>query len=176
MVDPLFLNRLMRWSIFVIFAIGFYLLDAMPLGDGIYEWPAPSWVLLLAFAWVLRRPEYLPIGMFAVIALTLDLLQMRPPGLVAGLSVLAVEFLRSRSHASREWPFLLEWLVVAIVLLAMVLMNRVVQGVFAVPQARFGMEMQQFLSNVVMYPVIVGISGWVARVRRPRPGEGASTA
>lgn len=175
MVDPLLVERFFRWLLFLGVAVAFYLLDAMPLGDGIYEWPMPSWVLLLAFAWVLRRPDYLPVLLFAVVALILDLLYMRPPGLLAALSVVALEFLRSRSYASREWPFLLEWLVVGVVLLSMVLMNRVVQGIFVLPQARFGLEMQQFLSNVVAYPVIVWVSGWAARVRRLRPGEGAGT-
>jgi len=173
MVDPKFVDRLVHWMLFCLIALAFTLFDLMPFGDGIYEWPAPSWALLLAFGWVLRRPDYLPLGLFAAAAFLLDLLLGRPPGLYAALSVLGVEFLRSRAHAAREWSFPLEWLVVGIVLLIMVLSNRVLLGIFALPQPRFGLEMQQFLSNIIVYPVIVGISGWLARVRRPRPGEEA---
>lgn len=173
MVDPKLLDRMIHWVLFASLFVAFVLFDLLPLGDGIYEWPAPGWALLLAFAWVLRRPDYIPLGLFAVLAFLLDLLLMRPPGLFAALSVIAVEFLRSRAHAAREWPFLLEWLVVGTVLLVLLLVNKLLQGVFALPQPRFGLEMQQFLSNMIAYPVIVGLSGWLARVRRLRPGEEA---
>lgn len=171
MVDPRLLDRIVHWALFAVLFVAFALFDLLPLGAGIHDWPAPAWALLVAIAWVVRRPDYIPLSLFAVLAFLLDLLLMRPPGLFAALSVVAVEFLRSRAHAAREWPFLLEWLVVGTVLLVMVLGNRLVQGIFALPQPRFGLEMQQFISNMIVYPVIVGLSGWLLRVRRLRPGE-----
>ena len=171
MVDELSFDRILHWAVFVAFGLFVLLLNILPLGDGAPGWPAPDWLVVLGAAWVIRRPEYLPLALFAGLALLADFLLMRPPGLYALLSVVLIEFLRTRAHAAREWPFALEWGMFAVLYLALMLGNRLVQLVFVVPQARFGLEMQQYLSTIVAYPVLVGLSVWVLGLARPKPGD-----
>ena len=52
--------------------------------------PGPDLILALTIAWAVRRPDHLPILTVAGAALAVDLLLMRPPGLMAALTVIAV--------------------------------------------------------------------------------------
>ena len=171
MVDTWTFDRVLHWLLFLALGLFVLMLNVLPLGSGAPGWPAPEFLLVLAAGWVIRHPEFLPLPLFAVLAILADFLLMRPPGLYALLSVLMIEFLRSRAHASREWPFLLEWAIFAVLLFGILLTNRLYHFVFVIQQARFGLEMQQFLSSVLAYPLVVGLSVWLFGLARPKPGD-----
>lgn len=147
------------------------LLGILPTSIGPDGFPGPDLLICVTFAWVLRRPQYVPTILVAFVFLLTDVLFMRPLGLWAALVVLAVEFLRAREAGSRERLFLVEWALVAGVLLAITLTNRLVLAVFLVNQAGLGLTLLQFFVTVFTYPVIVLLSRLLFGVVRMTPGE-----
>lgn len=133
--------------------------------------PGPDLLVGVTFAWVMRRPHFVPTVLVASAFLLADLLFMRPPGLWTALVVLAVEFLRTREASSREQPFLVEWAIVSGVLLGITLANRLVLMVFLVNQSGLGLTLLQYLVTILIYPVIVVLSRLLFGVARMTPGE-----
>ncbi len=165
MGDPLTLSRALHWLLLTVIALTILSAKALPLDIGQHNWPGPQLFLAFAAAWVVRRPDFVPIGLLALIALSADLLQSRPPGLWAALTIVFVEFLRIRSAVSREWPFSVEWGIFGGMVMFMLLANRLILGIFAVPQPRFGLEMQQYISTFASFPVAVAITVYVFGIR-----------
>ena len=143
----------------------------LPLDTTPASWPGPDLLLCLALAWVLRRPDYVPALLIAAVFLLEDFLLMRPPGLWALIVLAATEFLRARHVQMRELGLLMEWLVVAVVITAMVLVNRLVLAVTAVPQAELGLVALHMLTTILAYPFVVGLCFLALRLRKPTTGE-----
>ncbi len=91
-----------------------------------------------------------------------------------GFAVIGLEFLRNRAILLREQTFTLEWATIGMVLVAMLLGERLLLALFVVDQVNFGLAMLSLLVNVAFYPVVVGLSVFVFRVRRLNPGEHAA--
>ena len=147
------------------------LMYLLPTRIGPSGYPGPDLLLCITFAWVLRRPQYVPTPLVAAVFLIGDLLFMRPPGLWTALVVLAVEFLRAREATSRELPFPVEWAMVTGALVAITLADRVILSLFMVPQAGFGLTLLQLIATVLAYPLIVLASRFVFGVAKMTPGE-----
>ncbi len=169
MVDPLKLRMWFYWALLVALAGLVIFVAMLPLSTLPAGWPGPDLLLALVCAWVLRRPEYVPVGLVAALFFLTDMLTLQPPGLRAALVVLAVEFLRRR--AGQERPFVLEWGLVALVLGAVMLGERLVLGLALVDQVSFGKAALRLIATILAYPLVVAVSVWVLRVRRIQPGE-----
>lgn len=163
-------QRILHWLLFIMVAMGVLFLRLLPLDVTSGRWPGPDPILVLGFAWVLRRPSFIPVILFAITMFTFDMLLSRAPGLWAGLSVIGLEFLRGRSRFSRELPFLFEWAMVAGVLLAMALINRLILGIFVIPQPAFGLDVILLVGTVAIYPLAVTLSSRALGVRKMAPG------
>lgn len=144
-------------------------LDMVPRG-----WAGPDLIVALAFAWVLRRPEFAPPLLIAALMLLADLLFQRPPGLWAALVVIASEALKSRAAGLRDMSFVPEWLTVASVLVAITLTYRLALSVLLVPQAPLGLSLMELLMTLLAYPLVVLASAFLLGVRRIRPGDAES--
>lgn len=147
------------------------LFQIMPIKIGPNGYPGPDLLLCITLAWVLRRPQYVPTLLIALVFLVTDMLFIRPPGLWTAMAVLGVEFLRAREATSRELPFLAEWGVVTVVMVAMTLGNWLVLAVFMVGQAGFGLALLQLAATTLTYPLIVVLSLLVFGVHKMSPGE-----
>lgn len=143
----------------------------LPLNLAGPGWPRPDGLLILTLAWVLRRPTHLPAPAIGLVYLVEDLLTLRPPGLWA-LAVLAgTEFLRRRQAVAREIGLMLEWAMVAGVLVAMTLGYRLALAIVMVPQDPLDLSLVKLLGTVVLYPVAVFVLQYLLRVRKPATGE-----
>lgn len=171
MVDGFSAGVWLHRGLYVGLALALLFLRLLPLGSLAGSWPGPDLLFCLTLVWVLRRPDYVPAGLIAMVVLLEDLLLMRPPGLWAALVVLAAEFLRSRAALTRELTFALEWLLVAAVVLATVLAYRLVLGIVMLPQVGFGQAMVQAIGTILCYPLAVGASWLAFGVRKPATGE-----
>ncbi|MFV2035301.1 MAG: rod shape-determining protein MreD, partial [Halocynthiibacter sp.] len=136
---------------------------------------APDLLVGLAFGWVLRRPEYVPVVLIALVFLAADLLFQRPPGLFAALVIWGSEFLRSRSHFMREFPFLLEWVIVATVIAGVMVANRLIQLAVVLEPPALGLTAIQFATTVLAYPLVVLFSWLALGVRHHGPGSADAT-
>ncbi|PQO22809.1 rod shape-determining protein MreD [Rhodobacteraceae bacterium WD3A24] len=143
----------------------------LPLGGGASGLPAPDVTLCLAVAWVLRRPDYMPAPLVAGVVLVEDLLLLRPPGLWALIALAATEFLRARHTLMRELSFVIEWAVVAGVMLAMVVVQRLVLFLLMAPQPALGLALLHIILTILFYPVVVAVSHYLFNVRKPATGE-----
>ncbi len=142
----------------------------LPLDAGPGRLPGPDLLVCLAFAWVLRRPDYVPVLMIAVVILLTDILFMRPLGLWTACVVLGSEFLRGREPFSRDLPFLLEWMVVSVVIATMTVGYVVVLAVFAVDQPSLGLTLIQMIATIAAYPLVVLFSARALGLKKMPPG------
>lgn len=171
MIDRVSLHRWLFRAGLLGFAALIFFVRLLPIDLGSGRFPGPELVLCLSFAWTLRRPDFVPTPMLALIFLIADMLFQRPPGLWPALVVLGHEFLRGREALTRDLPFAIEWGLVAVVMAAMVVANRMVLGFFLVPQPALGLELIQLLMSFAAYPAVVFLSSQVLGVRRLLPGE-----
>lgn len=142
-------------------------LNTVPLG-----WAGPDLLLTLTLAWVLRRPDYVPILLIAGILLLADFLLGRPPGLMAAVTVLVCENLRRRALNASEMAFSVEWLTAAAGLAAIVLGNRILSGIFILDQNSLPLTLMQLLASIAAYPLIAGFCALFLGVRQTRFREG----
>jgi rod shape-determining protein MreD len=171
MVDPLTLRRLLYRFTLSVLALLIVFFHLLPLRLGSGHLPGPDVFVAVSFAWVLRRPDYVPVLLAGGIMMILDMLFMRPPGLWAALFVIGLQVLRNRQGMARELPFALELARVGGVLLAMTLANQLVLALLMVDRLPFGMSLLQMLATLAAYPVVVLGSVALLRVRKITPGE-----
>ncbi|MEI4233011.1 rod shape-determining protein MreD [Roseovarius sp. D22-M7] len=168
-------RRLPRASLMCTFYVGLSLAIVfcrlLPISTLPPSWAGPDLWLALTFAFAARRPDYVPILLVAVLALGMDLLLQRPPGLWAALTVLGVETLRARAPALRDLTFLSEWAAVASTLVIMTLSYRILLTVLAVDQAPLGLGLMQLLSTLLVYPAVALVAHGVLGVRKRAPGD-----
>ncbi|ARE41091.1 Rod shape-determining protein MreD [Rhodovulum sp. P5] len=170
MVDPLTLERWIYRSVFCLWAAVFAVVMILPLETRPGRLPGPEWMLCLTFAWLQRRPDFVPAWLIAGVFLSLDMLLMRPPGLMTAFVLLGSEFLRSRQYGTGEMTFGTEWLTAAAAIVAVFLCDGLVLGLFAVPEADFGRQVVQAVLTVLAYPFIAALSHYGFRVQRQTPG------
>ncbi len=170
MIDPRTF-RLWFYRALLVLLIGMITFVLMlPLSTLPAAFPGPDLMLVLVFAWVLRRPEYVPTPLVAGLFFLVDMLFLNPPGLRAALVVLGLEFLRRRA-GMRDRPFLAEWGLVAGVVAAILLGERLILTVFLVEQVSFGKIVLRFLMTAAAYPLVAAVTVFVFRVRHIMPGE-----
>lgn len=157
------------WSkrvLYLFLAVLILFLHLLPLDTKPDRWPFPDLLIALTFAWVLRRPEYVPTLLVAFVMLMADLLLQRPPGLLAALVVLGASYLRSAAHGMRDLGFVGECSTVAVVVTAVFMLNRVILAILSVQQAAFGPLVIQLVLTIAVYPLIVLLSQNIFGVRR----------
>jgi rod shape-determining protein MreD len=171
MIDPVAARLWAYRGLFVLIVLALLFLRILPIGDPDGGLPGPDLLLCLVFAWVIRRPDHLPALLIAAVVLVEDLILMRPPGLWAAAMVLATEFLRARSALTRELVFIVEWLMVTGLMLAMMLGTRLVLGLAFVDQPGFAFAFAQIGASALVYPFVVGALHLVLDIRKPSTGE-----
>lgn len=150
---------------FVLLVLSLLFFHLLPLETTPRRWAGPDLVLCFAFAWVLRRPEYTPVPMVAVLFLICDLLLGRPPGLYAALSLIAFNYLAARNLSIRNMPFSVEWIMVSIALVAVMLGHRLILSLLLINAPGAGLLASQIITNILAYPVVVLISRYAFGLR-----------
>lgn len=156
---------------FVALALVLLFLRLLPLGRPAGALPGPDMLLCLMIAWMMRRPDFLPVWLIAPVVLLEDFLLMRPPGLWTALVVMATEFLRSRIALTRELNFLTEWLLASGLIVALMLGERVILALTLLPQVSLGPAAVRLAGTILAYPLIVGASRLALGLRKPGTGE-----
>lgn len=133
--------------------------------------PGPDLLLCIVFAWTMRRPDYLPVLLIAVVVLLEDMILMRPPGLWTALVLIAAEFVRGRVALTRELNFGVEWLLVAGLMVVMLLVYRMTFAMVLLPQASFGFAMVGVIWSILCYPLVVFLSRYLLDLHKPAMGE-----
>ena len=145
--------------------------NLLPLDTHPGSWAGPDLILALSCAWVLRRPEFVPSALIALVFLLTGLLFQMPPGLWAAFVVLGTETLRARAPGLRDLTFAAEWVTVAVTLIIMTLANQVVLGVLLVQRPPLGLNLMQLFMTLAAYPLVVYVSQIAFGVRKQTPGD-----
>ncbi len=161
-------------GLYLVLGLLILFLHLLPLDTKPDRLPFPDLLVALTFAWILRRPEYVPILSIAAVMLMADLLLQRPPGLMAALVVLGSSYLRNSAHGLREIGFVAEWTTVGAVVTAIFVLNRLILAILSVQQAALGPAVIQVILTIAFYPVIVLLSQSAFGVRRSSPADTAS--
>lgn len=143
----------------------------LPLETAPRRWVGPDLILAFAFAWSLRRPEYVPSIALAGLFLLADFLLFRPPGLWALLALLACESLKSRALGVRDGSFANEWLSVCVMLTTVALVYRAVLIVTFTEPPAFALSVFELIATMLFYPLVVAITHSVLGVRKTAPGD-----
>ncbi|MHA7851507.1 rod shape-determining protein MreD [Roseovarius sp.] len=163
-----------RWAMRMLFGVLCLLLiflHLLPLQLLPRGWAGPDVMLALTFAWVLRRPDFVPPLLIAGLFLLTDLLFQRPPGLWAALVLLGSQTLRAREPGLRDLTFAVEWVSVATTLVAMTLGYRIILAILMVDQAPLGLSLMQLVLTLMVYPLVALISHTAFGVRKIAPGD-----
>lgn len=171
MAEPVVRRPVGYWGLFLALVALWLFLRLLPLSTLPAALPGPDLMLCLVFAWVLRRPSYMPAPLVAAVFLVEDLLLMRPPGLWAVLVVLGTEFLRGRQALLREFTFPAEWALVAGLGFALLVIERMALFLTMVPQPALGQALLQMIFTMLAYPLVVLASHFILKVRKPATGE-----
>lgn len=171
MSDALLPRAWLMSALYVVLSAAIVFWHLLPLSTLPPSWAGPDLFLALTFAFAARRPEYVPILLVAVLALGMDLLLQRPPGLWAAITVLGAETLRARAPGLRDLTFLSEWAAVSSTLLVMTVAYRILLTVFVVDQAPLGLSLMKLLATLAAYPLIAAAAHAVLGVRKRAPGD-----
>ncbi|MEX0367432.1 MAG: rod shape-determining protein MreD [Ruegeria sp.] len=171
-MDSLSLSRVwMMRALYMWLALLILFFHLLPLNTLPSRWAPPDLLIALTFAWVVRRPDYVPTLSVAVVMLVADLLLQRPPGLLAALVVGARAYLKPTSAGGREVGFLSEWATVSFVLVAIAVLNRLILGITAVEQAPLWLAVIQLALTIAVYPLVAWLSQTVCGVRKLAPSD-----
>ncbi len=133
--------------------------------------PDPDLFYCLTMAFLVRRPEYVPIWTVFVVFFMRDVLTLAPLGLSTLMIIIASEVVRTNVQAFREYIFGLEWLWVATMFTIITLIQNTVLTLTFADTPRLVEQVPLILFTVLAYPVIVWVIRYVFRITRPRPGE-----
>ncbi len=161
---------LMR-AAFLLLTLVILVFQLLPLETTARSWVGPDILLAFAFAWCLRRPEYVPALTLAVAFLLADLLLQRPPGLWSLLALIGCENLKSRGRSLRDAGFGVEWMTVTVILIALAVLNRLVLALALVDVPMLTLSLSELATTILIYPAIVAVTHWVMGVRKTAPGD-----
>lgn len=153
-------------------AIGFVLIlwSIIPFDMSAGALPYPDFFYCLTMAYVVRRPEYVPIWTIFLVFFMRDILTQAPLGLFTLLVVMGSEVVRANIQAFREYIFGLEWLWVATIFAVITVVQQVMLALTLSDAPRFVEQLLLILLTVLAYPVIVGVMKFGFGIIRPRPG------
>jgi rod shape-determining protein MreD len=150
------------------FAVMFFaLLPFGPPEDGV---PGPDLLVCLTFAWVLRRPDYVPLLLLVPVLLLADFVLMRPLGLWTLILLIASEYLRRRVDPGEVGTFWSEVATVAAVIVGAFVLNHVALLLLLAETPPIVAQALHALATVVFYP-LTAIFSQLIGVRRLAPGE-----
>ena len=174
MADPVATSATRIWTMraaYLGIGLGVYMLELVPLQTMPRDFAGPDLILLMTFAFALRRPEFGPPALVALVIVLGDLLLLRPPGLMAGLVVVTTEALRARADGLRTLPFTVEWLTAGLGLVGVLLGYRIVMAIFLIPQPPLLLSVSQLAMSILAYPIMVLAVAALFGVRRVALGE-----
>ncbi|HDZ80367.1 MAG TPA: rod shape-determining protein MreD [Roseobacter sp.] len=134
-------------------------------------WVAPDLLIAFAFAWSVRKPDYVPALLLATAFLLNDFLLQRPPGLWALLALIACENLKLRGRTLRDSTFGAEWLAASVWLVAIMLLNRIVLTLLMVSPPQWTLSLIELGVTALFYPVVVFVTHTLMGVRKSTPGD-----
>lgn len=158
---------------FVLLTLAILFANLLPLKTSApTHWAGLDLLLVFAMAWSVRRPDYVPIVILALLFLLADFLLQRPPGLWALLTLMACERLRGQAHILRDAGAATEYLNVSALIIGVYLLNRLILGLVIVDLPPLGLYLLQMIATLAAYPFAVFLTHVLMGVRKLAPSDG----
>lgn len=132
---------------------------------------SPDVLMMLTFAWLLRRPDQLPFWLIALMFFLRDLLTGAPPGIGALTVLVATELLRRRQEPLREVSFLVECGNVVVFAGVAMGLARVIMAALFLPLPPLGLQFMVLISSILAYPFTVFALRLMLGLRKTAPGS-----
>ena len=129
-------------------------------------WVFPDLTLALALLWSARLPHNSPVAVIALLLLLQDFTFDRPPGLYAGLGVIAFGWVKRKTLRSEEFQFVSEWATFAIAVFGIFIAYRAVLWLTVLPVPSLSMRIIELAGTIGVYPLLVGFCRITLGLRR----------
>lgn len=157
------------WFVVLVTSILFFHLLPLQTATGGLIWP--DFLLLFALAWSVRRPDFVPPVLLAILFLVADLLLQRPPGLWALLALIACEKMKTQSRTLRDASLATELVSVTLWIVGISVAYRLILAILLIDVPSLGPALIQIVVTAVAYPMVVAITHTLMRVRKATPGD-----
>lgn len=127
--------------------------------------PQPNLAYCIVAAWIVRRPECVPLSIVAITALLEETLLLTPPGLWSAAMVLSALFLRDSGAMIKRTTFVLEWGLVSITFLVASVVCALLKLALFIPSASLQLMSLDVMATVAAYPLVVLVSNQLFGVR-----------
>ena len=171
MVDPILARNWTRRLLFAALALTILFFQMLPLNMSAARWAGPDVLIAMALAWSVRRPAYVPLVLLASLMLLADFLTQRPPGVLAATTVMACEVFRRHARRFRDATFIQEWGAAAVLIVAILIVERTILFFMVVPRAPLGLSVVQVMMTIAVYPLVVAVTHFLLRVQKPTAAE-----
>ncbi|MEL6587443.1 MAG: rod shape-determining protein MreD [Pseudomonadota bacterium] len=161
------------WSFRLLYmGLGFLFLffALLPFGPGEGGVPGPDLLFCLTIAWVLRRPDYVPVWLMVPLFLLDDALLMRPLGLWTLVVLLVAEYLRPRVDHSEAQTFGAEIVLATGCIIAAFVLNQAALALLLAEGPPLTGLILHLVATIAFYPLVALFSQLIG-VRRLAPGE-----
>ncbi|CTQ48702.1 hypothetical protein [Jannaschia donghaensis] len=157
-------------AIFAMLCAAIVFFALLPFGAGEGGVPGPDLIVCLMAAWILRRPDYVPVWLLLIVLILADVLLMRPLGLWTLILILMSEYLRRRVDHTEALPFWSEAGLVAACITAAYLVDHLALVLLLAETPPVLGQGLHALATIVFYPA-TAVFSQVIGVRRLAPGE-----
>lgn len=154
---------------FVCLSAAIIFLALLPFGSGERQVPGPELLICLIAAWVLRRPDYVPVWLLLPVLLLDDLLLQRPLGLWTLIVLVMSEYLRGRIYNGEARSFWAEVALVAGCIAAAFAANHLALLLLLAETPPLAGQALHALVTIAFYPATALFSRMIG-VRRLAPG------
>ena len=145
----------------VYFCVGLLIIffQILPLQTTPQTWSGPNVLLVFFAAIVTKRPEFTSSFLVASIFLIEDFFLMRPPGLMASLTVLGFYFLKRKFHYQEGNSLIFGWGSVTACLTIILLLYYFISVLLFIPSAGFRLTLIELIVTLALYPVFSVLIG-----------------
>lgn len=156
---------------FMALALCLILAKLLPLQTLPHHWTGPDLLFAFALAWSVRRPDFVPLSILALVFVLSDFLLQRPPGLAAALMLLACADMQNRTKSLRDAGFATEWARASGLIVGAALAQHLVLLVLLANPPAFGLVVLQTVLTALVYPLCIAVTAGVFGVRMSAPGD-----
>lgn len=168
MNDEAPLRPFLRGLLMSLVAIVGLLVTLSPVAPGGGGIPMPDLVFAIACVWALRRPTGAPLLILFALGLMSDLLTGRPVGLGTLTLLIVTEVLRGQTRTLRDLSLVVEWLVVALLLIASIIVQHLLLWITLAPAPRLSDVLAAGAVTMICYPAVVAVARYGLGLRYPR--------
>lgn len=131
----------------------------------------PDVMLVITIAIVIRKAAFIPYWLVGSLFLIADVMLNRPMGLWAFIVLATVEVVRVNRFMFRDMFFVTEWLMVAIIIVAMYMIQQFFLAFSLAPPYPMDSLIWKMTATALSYPILVFAITRLFGIRKPSPAE-----